>query len=110
MYKKKTFPNFLYYRDKDKHYRRGHSSESYLDDINSNDSFDRWTNQTKQKQIIEKLCDSNFFSSLFIKKHLNFFFSDHVNNSEYYRNQIPTNVIVILGIAKHLTEGDVSFG
>lgn len=33
--------------------------------------------------------------------------SDQVN-SEHYRNQIPSNKIIILGLAQHITETDVS--
>lgn len=36
---------------------------------------------------------------------MNFYrFSEHVN----YRNQTPSNKIIVLGLAKHLTEADVS--
>lgn len=35
-------------------------------------------------------------------------FSDQVN-SEHYRNQVPSNKIIILGLAQHITETDVGF-
>ncbi|KAG4073732.1 hypothetical protein HA402_000956 [Bradysia odoriphaga] len=61
-------------RDRDRHHRRHQSTdEAYLEEINSNDSFD----------------------------------SDQVN-SEHYRNQVPSNKIIILGLAQHITETDIN--
>ncbi|KAJ6648831.1 RNA-binding protein 5 [Pseudolycoriella hygida] len=61
-------------RDRDRHHRRHTSAdEAYLEEINSNDSFD----------------------------------SDQVN-SEHYRNQVPSNKIIILGLAQHITETDIN--
>lgn len=38
---------------------------------------------------------------------MNNIFSDQVN-SELFRNQQPSNKIIILGLAQHITETDVS--
>lgn len=57
--------------------------------------------------MMQSRCESeNWFSFLILSFLVNF--SDQVN-SEHYRNQVPSNKIIILGLAQHITETDVSF-